>query len=106
MKRGEIRSRRGVSHGADARLARRAPWRRRTASPKQLQLLLKMKGIKGEVESEAAGPTIVVGGKSVVARMLTAGQVSGVQWGRREIYEWRLSWGIGENREERGGRGE
>lgn len=65
---------------ADASLSRYAPWRARPASPKQLQLMLKLKGIKPDPEEESnpeiKGPTIMVGGRVMDPKTLTGGQVS------------------------------
>lgn len=61
---------------ADARLHKHAAWRARPATPKQLGMLLKLKGIKASDSPEGTRkPSIMVGGRAVDADTLTAGQV-------------------------------
>lgn len=55
---------------ADSRLSRYAAWRSRRASPKQVQLLKKMKGLTEEDGS------VVIKGKSVNLDEVNAGQIA------------------------------
>ncbi|GMK56632.1 hypothetical protein CspeluHIS016_0304720 [Cutaneotrichosporon spelunceum] len=64
---------RRVGHSSLRQLSKYAPWRVRPASEKQIQMLLKIKGIKAD---ESEGAKIMVGGTPTDAKSLTAGQVA------------------------------
>ncbi|BEJ13358.1 hypothetical protein CspHIS471_0305320 [Cutaneotrichosporon sp. HIS471] len=66
---------RRVTHNTLRQMSKYAPWRTRPASDKQIQMLLKIKGIKVE---EADGARIMVGGTPIDAQSLTAGQVAAI----------------------------
>ena len=57
------------------RLERRAPWRQRPASEKQIKLLLKMKGVVS-TEGISLPSQLTIMGKTVPTRQITAGQVN------------------------------
>ncbi|BEI90319.1 uncharacterized protein CcaverHIS019_0303890 [Cutaneotrichosporon cavernicola] len=56
-------------------MSKYAPWRTRPASEKQIQMLLKIKGIKAQ---EGEGARIMIGGTPIDVQSLTAGQVAAV----------------------------